>query len=63
MAELNNYVPIDVHMDALSTESMCSFGIVVVSGTVPMVEAIKMNDACRDAGSVRADASPHFRLA
>jgi len=51
LAELNNYVPVDVYAGALTPEFVSQFGIIVIAGTVPMAEAIKINDAARAAGS------------
>jgi len=52
LAELNTYVPVDCHTGAaLTPEFVSSFGIVVIAGGVPMTDAIKINDACRAAGS------------
>lgn len=54
LAELNNYVPVDVYAGALTPEFVSQFGIIVIAGTVPMAEAIKINDAARAAGCARA---------
>jgi len=50
LAELNTYVPVEVHQGALAPEFVAQFGIIVIAGGVPMSEAIKINDACRAAG-------------
>lgn len=50
LAELNNYVPVEVHSGALSAEVVSGFGIVVICGGVPMSECVSINAACRAAG-------------
>jgi ubiquitin-activating enzyme E1 len=51
LAELNTYVPIEVHTGELAPSFVSQFGIVVVAGGVPMAQAILLNDACRAAGT------------
>ena len=51
LAELNNYVPVDVHSGQLTPDFLGSFGIVVVAGGVPMAQALTINDACRQSGA------------
>jgi len=50
LAELNQYVPVNVHTGPLDPSFCAQFGIVVLTG-VPPVEAIAINDACRAAGA------------
>jgi len=46
LAELNNYVPVDVLTD-LTPEVVSRYGIVVIAGGVPMAQAVALNEACR----------------
>jgi len=50
LAELNNYVPVEVYAGALTAEYVAQFGIIVIAGGVPMADAVKINEACRAAG-------------
>lgn len=50
LAELNNYVPVEVHTGALSAAVVSSFSIVVICGGVPMAECVSINAVCRAAG-------------
>ena len=51
LAELNNYVPVEVYTGSLTADFLGSFGIVCIAGGVPMPEAIRIDEACRAAGS------------
>jgi ubiquitin-activating enzyme E1 len=51
LAELNNYVPVDVFVGALTPDVVAQFGIVVIAGSVPISECVKIDDACRAAGT------------
>merc|ERR1719421_1159496 len=51
LAELNNYVPVDVYAGPLTPEYIAHFGIVVLCGGVPMSQALTINDACRASGA------------
>ena len=51
LAELNNYVPVDLYSGALTPDFLGQFGIVVVAGGVPMSQALTINDACRANGT------------
>ena len=51
LAELNNYVPVEVYTGSLTPDFLGSFGIVCIAGGVPMPEAIRIDEACRAAGS------------
>ena len=50
LAELNQYVPVEVYAGALTGEFLANFGIVVVAGGVPMADCIRINEDCRAAG-------------
>jgi len=50
LAELNNYVPVDVHAGTITPELVTTYGIVVICGGVPMDECVKINAACRTSG-------------
>merc|ERR1719160_1234583 len=51
LAELNQYVPVEVYAGALTGEFLANFGIVVVAGGVPMADCIRINEDCRAAGA------------
>ena len=51
LAELNNYVPVDVYAGELTPEAVSQYGIVVICGGVPMAQAVAINDGCRAAGT------------
>ena len=64
LAELNNYVPVDVYAGELTPEALAQYGIVVICGGVPMAQAVAINDGCaprpRFGGDVRRSATPSF---